>query len=445
MRRPLGWPRYMKERRLADGSVGYYWIPHERDVAGGFTLRGEALGRNYADAIARAAELNVYLDAWRAGRGQPKDLDLSARFGTLAWLFERYRRSAAYERVSERTRPEYVRALNRIEDVPTKDGRTVGALSVQSITPRAVDKIYAAVQKGPRGKRVRQANISINVARRAWDVVRRLYPKTVPADNPFRGVLKEGGSKTKPAATRGEAYALAEALKSIGEPHLGAAALICFEWLQRPENVIGGEITWGDYRGESHPTHVRIFHHKTGEVVMQPLEDAERLLYPELEAYLATLPRLGTPIVLTAGHRGPARPYSMAFAAARVRKARKLAGLADYVTLDACRHGGMTELGDAELAEQGVMALSGHRTPQAARLYVKRTEQQRQRAAAKRRAWVERNETSARLEMDGGSDSGNGTDESAQVAGNIGAGDGNRTHDTQLGKLMFLDAELCSV
>lgn len=119
----------------------------------------------------------------------------------------------------------------------------------------------------------------------------------------------------------------------------------------------------------------------------------------ELEAYLATLPRLGTPIVLTAGHRGPARPYSMAFAAARVRKARKLVG---YVTLDACRHGGMTELGDAEPAEQGVMALSGHRTPQAARLDVKRTEQQRQHAAAKRRAWVERNETSARVEMEGG-------------------------------------------
>jgi hypothetical protein len=87
---------------------------------------------------------------------------------------------------------------------------------------------------------------------------------------------------------------------------------------------------------------------------MQPLEDEEQLLYPELEAYLATLLRLGTPIAHTAGLRGPAWPHSMVFAAARVRKARKLAGLPDYVTLDAPRHGGMTELGDAELAEQGV-------------------------------------------------------------------------------------------
>jgi hypothetical protein len=49
----------------------------------------------------------------------------------------------------------------------------------------------------------------------------------------------------------------------------------------------------------------------------------------------------------------------------------------------------MTELGDAEMTEQQVMALSGHRTSEAARLYVKRTEAQRVIAARRRRAWVE--------------------------------------------------------
>jgi hypothetical protein len=63
------------------------------------------------------------------------------------------------------------------------------------------------------------------------------------------------------------------------------------------------------------------------------------------------------------------------------------------MTLDACRHGGMTQLGDAELAEQGVMALPGTRRPQAARRYVKRTERQRVTAAVKRRGFVEANET----------------------------------------------------
>ena len=41
------------------------------------------------------------------------------------------------------------------------------------------------------------------------------------------------------------------------------------------------------------------------------------------------------------------------------------------LTLAACRHVGLTELGDAELTEQGVKSLSGHKTPTAARPYVK--------------------------------------------------------------------------
>ena len=48
----------------------------------------------------------------------------------------------------------------------------------------------------------------------------------------------------------------------------------------------------------------------------------------------------------------------------------------------------MTELGDAELTEQGVMSLSGHRSPEAARGYVKKTDTQRLAAARKRRACV---------------------------------------------------------
>ena len=54
-------------------------------------------------------------------------------------------------------------------------------------------------------------------------------------------------------------------------------------------------------------------------------------------------------------------------ARARVRKAASDEKLAADLTLAACRHGGLTELGNAELTEQGVMALNGHKTPQAAR------------------------------------------------------------------------------
>jgi integrase len=72
----------------------------------------------------------------------------------------------------------------------------------------------------------------------------------------------------------------------------------------------------------------------------------------------------------------------------RVRKAADAAGLPSWLTLDACRHGGMTELADSDLTEEQEMSLSGHTTPDAKRRYVKRTDAQRLTAARKRRAWI---------------------------------------------------------
>jgi hypothetical protein len=111
-----------EQRRTAQGKAG-------------FAQLGQHVGR----AIERAAQLNEHLDAWRDGRGAVKSLDVGRRFGTVAWLFERYRRSPAFERVSERSRPEYRRALARIEDVPTKSGGKVGDLPVASITQESAD------------------------------------------------------------------------------------------------------------------------------------------------------------------------------------------------------------------------------------------------------------------------------------------------------------------
>jgi hypothetical protein len=388
--KPEGWPRYLREKRLKSGVVAYFWEPPFIYVRQGFKGQAEPLGMNYAAACERARLLTSYLDDWRKGRGGERASDDLRSVGTVAWLFDRYLKSAAFEqRVSKRSRYEYQRALARIEDMATSTGGTVAELRVTSISPAAVDKIYTRLQTGPRGARVRQANLSINIARLAWDVVRRLAPSEVPAENPWRGVLRNTAKHAKPGASRQEAYALARALKEIGEPHLGGAALICFEWHQRPEHVRNGDITWADYRPTHRPDAVQIRHQKTGENGWVPLEDEEGWLFPELEEYLAELPRLGLPIVLTAGRRGPARPYSGEYAQRKVREARNRAGLGNHVTLDACRHGGLTELGDAGATEFEGMAASMHKTPQALRLYVKRSEAQRMSAARKRRRLIE--------------------------------------------------------
>jgi hypothetical protein len=75
------------------------------------------------------------------------------------------------------------------------------------------------------------------------------FQKHVP--NPWTGVTKRRRvMAVKPAATREQVYAFAWGAIEAGHPEAAAAAVICFEWLQRPENVLAGYVRWPDYRGK---------------------------------------------------------------------------------------------------------------------------------------------------------------------------------------------------
>ena len=382
------WPRYMIAKRLKCGLAGYYWNARKGDIERGFTLHREALGSDYGVARVRAEQLNAHLDAWRTGRGGDPTLDAGPRYGTVDWWLESYCRSAAFEKLKDRTKPSYRYQLRLLSDIATKSGGRLGELPAKSITSAAVDKIYEALRGGKNGTKLRRANHTVDIAKKAWTVVQRTHPHQFVSANPFVGLTRFRSTSSIQRATRAEAFALSEAIKAYGHPHLAIVPLVCFEWLQRPENILAGYLRWTDYRPAERPTHVRIVHHKTGEIVWHPLEDSAERFYPELEQSLAELDRLAVPIVVSLGQRGAVHPYSFSYAKRIVREARRAAGLPEHVTMTACRHGGMTELGDAELTEQGVMSLSGHRTPEAARGYVKKTDIQRLTATRKRRAWV---------------------------------------------------------
>jgi hypothetical protein len=70
-----------------------------------------------------------------------------------------------------------------------------------------------------------------------------------------------------------------------------------------------------------------------------------------------------------------------------VRKICAVAGLPKTFTLDACRHGGMTELEEAELTDGEGRALSAHRS-KAYERYAKRTFKRALAATRRRRAYV---------------------------------------------------------
>jgi hypothetical protein len=280
-------PRYVLAKRLASGSTAFYFTVPTRYRRMGCTIPNEPLGNDYTIACGpdgkggRAAALNGLFDEWwKAKNGEPVENRI-ARYGTVDWLFREYKASTRYEkRVSARTRPDYERLLLLVCGMTTKRGDYVGQRPVKSITPRAADKIYEQVCMGPRGPRPRQGEKVVALCRAAWRVVHRLYPDCFNRDvpNPWDGVTMDQRTKaTKSAVTREQVYQFARGAVAAGRSEAAAAAVICFEFLQRPENVLGGYVTWPDYRNKDNPDAIKIHHHKTGAVGCLPTRRPDRV------------------------------------------------------------------------------------------------------------------------------------------------------------------------
>jgi hypothetical protein len=393
-------PRFVIFKTLASGATAFYFNVPTLYRKLGCTAPNEPLGVDYASACGddgtggRAAALNALFNEWNAKRkgGQVGARGVAA-YGSVDWLFREYKQSKAYlEKVAPRSRPDYERTMLLITDIVTKKGDRVGDRRIRAITPVAADKIYDIICQGPRGPRLRQGEKAVALCRRAWRVVRRLHPsqfdRTVP--NPWEGVTKHKRTKgTKAAATREQVYAFAWGCIERGQPEAGAAAVICFEWLQRPENVLAGYLRWTDYRKEW-PNVIKIEHHKTGAVVWHPLEettDAGNVkFYEDAEAVLARLPRRGVPMILRQVRDGVTKPFSFSGMQKIVHRMRDEIGLPSTFTLDACRHGGMTELEEAALTDGQGRALSAHKSQQAYEGYAKRTMSRALSATRKRHA-----------------------------------------------------------
>jgi hypothetical protein len=416
-------PRFVIPKTLKSGATAFYFnvTGYYRNL--GCTIPNEPLGTDYIVACGetgeggRAAALNALFDEWDAARsGTP--LPAGIRVGNVDWLFRTYKSSDAYlEKVSPRSRPGYERTMRLVSDIVTKKGDRIGSRPVGAITPVSADLLYKIIiASGVNGREIlRQGEKAVKLCSKAWRVVRRLYPhefnKDVP--DPWAGVaLKRRIKKTKPAATREQVYTFAWGCIERGIPEPAAAAVICFEWLQRPENVLAGEIGWPDYRSKDHPTQIRIVHHKTGKMVLHPLEemteDGTLRFYDEAEAILARLPRRGVPMILRhikTPKRRPdqlaiSKPYTFSGFEKIIQRMRAEIGLPSTFTLDACRHGGMTELEEAELTDGQGRALSAH-SSKAYDGYAKRTEKRALAATRKRHAHVIANKVATEFQNGG--------------------------------------------
>lgn len=388
---PFELPRYTSFKRLASGKTAFYWTCPTTYRQQGCPFLSAPLGTDLSpvDVAAAAKVWNDRLDDWREGRFRLED-ELPAKHGTVEWLVDAYLRHDSFlERVSEFSRPDYRRVLDRVCDasITSDRGQTarVGDLKVLQIGVSTAEKIYHAFcDQGA----ARTSEKVITYCKAMWKRMRPHHPGQFRPDtpNPWEGVTVRRREKAvKGHADRETTYAFARGAIASGAPELAAAAVLAFEWLMRPSNIGAGWAAWSGYRGSGHPDKIVIRHRKNGTVAEHPLEHAGEdgsliCLYADAEAILKLVPRRGTSMV--------AKPDGTLYGdgtllSQRVREVADKLGLYGF-TLDAARHGGMTELEEAGLTEGEGRVLSKHKTGSAYRGYAKETEKRVLNATLKR-------------------------------------------------------------
>ena len=384
--KPIGWPKLMRAKRLASGAVAYYWEPPTWAKKAGCPVQPEALGADYAHALQRCnSVLNPQFDAWRTKGQAPTAPN---HLGTFDWLVSLYKSSPKFRELPLRTQKSFDNSLALVSRHSLKDGRSFGALALRSITPGAADRLFAKLKERPGGgERVRTAMLAMQASRRAWYVARRERPKDIPLDNPFsRMDIQYKPKRTRPV-TYLELLRFVKSADAANAGSIGTAAMIAFFWLQRQTDILS-RLSWSHYRPSDAPDCVRIFHHKTGELVTLPLYDEDgTTLWPELMERLDALPKYGTLLVIRdqADRRRKIHlPWDESYFRHRVAEIRTAAGIDDEVKFMGLRHGGNVEGANAGLSDAQLRALSGHRTTAALLRYAQTTHTQRRIAARKR-------------------------------------------------------------
>ncbi len=411
--KPKGWPKYMKDKATAAG-VAYYWEPPSWSKKGEnpCPVEHEALGMDYAEAVAKAERNNAIFDSWRLARkgvvevvpGRPSKLP-----GTLDWMVAKFQAHSKYLRRGKKTRDGYDSSLKLVCEHRLKSGARLGSRQASQVTPVVADRLYekllqrrkmeivdgVEVPVGP--PMVSAANAAMRAIRRCWNVLQRAEGNLIPAVNPFSKMELEAPSdddETYPA-TLEQLNAFVAAADQLGYPSVGTAAMVGYFWVQRAVDIVE-RFAWTDYEAGRR---VRVRHNKNNRLIWQSLVDVDGTkLFPEIEARLAATAIHG-PLVIAHEHKPTHRSSAGKAAAVRVEpwkldyfkkvSARICAAaqLPDECTFTSFRHGGLTEGGDAGGTDQELMAAGGHKTRQVLNRYTQRNNKQATALARKRFEW----------------------------------------------------------
>jgi hypothetical protein len=376
-------PPYTNVKKLADGTPAYYFNPPSWARLKGCTVTHEPLGTDKKAAYDRVSNvLFPHFNSWLTG-GASDLIRHNPAVGTIEWLFmSHYVQHRDFTDLADSTQVGHKRRLRRFCDFLMTDGSRLGTWPLKEFEPEIVDRIYDVmlarkdpiITLGKNGKKKKKqpgktdVNHTMKVCRTAWNVGHRSKSTLVPEKNPFVTRLR-WHHETTYKATWDQLVQFVCMADKLGHGDVGTAALAVWEFCQRPTHVFA-HLLLDHWRPDEFCNHVYILHPKTDEEMWLPLFDTAkkgrkaRLLYPDLAPRLEVLCENARKAGRSEGLmfvKGNARSFKKTGWAGKgdsisavnkvVREIVEAAGLPKQVTMAAFRHGGITELGDADLTD----------------------------------------------------------------------------------------------
>lgn len=336
----------VKVPHLVRKPSGYYWQPTLSVKALGFVA--ESLGKNLANAMARAHELNKRVAAHRAEPASVQTENVKALIG-------QYRRTEKYRKLEASSRYNFDLALDRIEQVG-------GRYAVATITRRDMvqvkDKLTAehGIKRANRFMKVWSALLQL-----AWDLSWR-------QDNPARGLSGADHTDRDRVWSPQEVGNFCAAATASGRPSMALAVLLALDIGQRAIDV--RRLTWADFDGVGFV----IRQTKTKQVVRVPVSPAM--------AWLLSQRTDQGPVVM---NERTGKAYGAVTFGHLFKELRTRAGLPDDLQFRDLRRTAATELGAAGATDDEIRAVTGHRNRNVVAVYVRPDGRMAAAGQAKRR------------------------------------------------------------
>lgn len=321
---------YLTYKKLANGEIAYYFNIPARLIPEGCTVKSQPLGKSYLSACQKALKLYRELQLQRSNNDGINPKSFKA-------LWNLYKESRFYKELSDRTKRDYCRCAEQIQNKENKSGQKLGEIPLDIFDSDSAYKLYERFCESFKQK---WAQYCIAVLRIVYNFgVRK---EILSRKNPFEKLRIKLARPKKIFIPAKHVEILINKASELKLPEVALAVKLNFYICQRPADIL--KLKKSDLYQKEGNYFFNIIQNKTGANVHVPIP-------PQLVNEI-----LSCKDWIIANNKGA--PYSVNNFGKIFKRVNDACGF-NY-TFRLLRHSGSTAYAEAGVNTSAIISLTGH-------------------------------------------------------------------------------------